>query len=108
MQLSTLVLILGTLAIKGSLGSDWGWEPPIVKVIHKVVHIPKHVPIPKVITVPKIVPYPKTIAVPHPVHIPVKVPVYKTVSKLFIPLYLTLVFFTFFHLFSVSFFILQK
>ncbi len=78
-RLATLFGVLGLTVASGGYGGYH--EPPIVKVIHKTVHIPKAVPVPKIIHVPKIVPVPKTVAVPHPVHIPVKVPIYKTIKK---------------------------
>lgn len=38
--MNPLILITGLLAIC-SLAAGNGWEPPVIKVIHKTVHIPK-------------------------------------------------------------------
>lgn len=70
--MNPLILVTSLLAIS-SLAAGNGWEPPVIKVIHKTVHIPKHIPVPKIIHVPKIIPIPKTVAIPHPIHVQVSV-----------------------------------
>ena len=40
LKMNPLILITSLLAIS-SLAAGNGWEPPVIKVIHKTVHIPK-------------------------------------------------------------------